>query len=67
MLSNLVNMVQIINSSRGNVDRYKLCFEEITVLLVQSKASDVLNPISIWWVSKSQKRQYCKNKVIASP
>lgn len=67
MLSNPVNMVQIINSSRGNADCYSLGFEEITVLLVQSGTNKVLNPISIWWVSISWQRCYCKNKAMASP
>lgn len=40
MLSNLVNVVQIINSSRGNVDCHKLGFEEISGFLVQCLKSN---------------------------
>lgn len=65
MLSNLVNVVRIINNSRRNVDCHKLGFEDISVFLVQSLRSDVLNPISICWVSKFWKGQNCKNKEVA--
>lgn len=43
MLNNLANMVQIINSSRGNVDCSNLGFEDISVFWVQSRANEVLN------------------------
>lgn len=46
-LSNLVSMVQIINSSRGSADCSNSGFEEMTVLLEQSRVNDVLNPVSI--------------------
>lgn len=66
MLSELVNVVQIINSSRGNVDCCYLGFEGITVPLVQSRANGVLNPVSIWWVFNSWQRWHCKNKAMSS-